>query len=134
MNPKTIITNPTFTTPPYVQLQRSINQFKKKKSTSLLVTSNTGDSLQVHKDMPFSTKDADHDNLDPGNCAQWYHGGWWYNACQQSNLNGAYRHGLEHSHRDGVQWATFTGNDYSLKCSEMRFRPSSGLGPADLVG
>merc|ERR1712154_209395 len=46
-----------------------------------------GDSLDVHNGSPFSTKDRDNDKHG-SNCAQSYHGAWWYTACHSSNLNG----------------------------------------------
>ena len=38
--------------------------------------------------MRFSTKDKDNDRLANGNCAETYGGGWWYNRCGQTNVNG----------------------------------------------
>ena len=38
--------------------------------------------------MRFSTKDKDNDRWAYGNCAQTYGGGWWFNRCGQTNLNG----------------------------------------------
>ena len=47
-----------------------------------------GNSLQVHHGMQFTTKDKDND-MDPSqNCALNGRGGWWYNACGDSQLNG----------------------------------------------
>ncbi|XP_062618890.1 fibrinogen-like protein A [Saccostrea cucullata] len=40
--------------------------------------------------MQFSTHDMDNDNLDSVNCGSYMKGGWWYNSCTTSNLNGVY--------------------------------------------
>ena len=79
-----------------------------------------GDSLHMHHNgMKFSTKDADNDS-DGGNCAQGYHGAWWYYHCHLSNLNGRYLRGPHKSYADGVNWFTFRGHHYSLKTTEMK--------------
>ena len=52
-----------------------------------------GDSMntfQSHNHMAFSTYDSDNDMRFYDNCAQIFKSGWWFNACFQSNLNGAY--------------------------------------------
>ncbi|XP_076333988.1 techylectin-5B-like [Tachypleus tridentatus] len=48
-----------------------------------------GNSLDHHNNMMFSTKDKDNDK-NSGNCVENYKGGWWYNSCYFSNLNGMY--------------------------------------------
>jgi len=56
----------------------------------LLVSGFSGtaaDSLSYHNNMPFSTRDQDHDKNNR-NCATTHHGAWWYNSCHHSNLNG----------------------------------------------
>ncbi|XP_064550723.1 ficolin-1-like [Drosophila montana] len=40
----------------------------------------TDDLLQHHKDHKFTTYDRDNDNLNSGNCAIEYGGGWWYDS------------------------------------------------------
>lgn len=47
------------------------------------------DSFSYHNGMAFSTADNDNDRYSK-NCAQMYGGGWWYNSCHRSNLNGKY--------------------------------------------
>ena len=74
--------------------------------------------------MKFSTKDVDNDQTGGSNCAQLYKGAWWYNKCHSSNLNGQYLAGLHGSYADGVNWAPFKGQYYSLKTSEMKVRPT----------
>lgn len=38
--------------------------------------------------MSFSTVDKDNDQYRDGSCARVMRGGWWYNKCSTSNLNG----------------------------------------------
>ncbi|XP_049288334.1 fibrinogen-like protein 1 [Anopheles funestus] len=81
---------------------------------------NAGNSLQESEGMKFSTYDRDNDKSSQ-NCAQENHGGWWYKACGDSNLNGAYR--KEYSHDlTGIFWKEFRGLNYSLKRSRIMIR------------
>ncbi|KAM9307314.1 angiopoietin-related protein 2-like isoform 1-T2 [Pholidichthys leucotaenia] len=86
---------------------------------------NAGDSLTWHNGKQFTTLDRDRD-VYPGNCAHYQKGGWWYNACAHSNLNGVwYRNGHYRSrYQDGVYWAEFRGGAYSLKKVTMMIRPN----------
>ncbi|XP_075758626.1 angiopoietin-related protein 6 [Pelodiscus sinensis] len=83
-----------------------------------------GDSLAWHDGRPFSTRDRDHDAY-AGSCAQYQKGGWWYNACAHSNLNGVWYAGGHYRSRyqDGVYWAEFRGGAYSLRKVLMMVRP-----------
>ena len=81
-----------------------------------------GDSLFLHRGMQFSTKGRDNDNA-VGNCAMGYKGGWWYNACHDSNLNGRYVKGNHSTHADGVNWYRWKSNYYSVKRAEMKIKP-----------
>ena len=83
---------------------------------SILYDSGSGrDSLNG---MAFSTYDRDNDLHGGLNCAQLWKGGWWYNACTNSQLNNIYVHD---SPKEGepVFWFTFTGYDRSLKFVEI---------------
>ncbi|XP_071792654.1 microfibril-associated glycoprotein 4-like [Asterias amurensis] len=85
----------------------------------------TGDSMIEHNGMPWSTYDNDNDNAE-GNCAEIYHGAWWYNDCQTSNLNGPYRRYRNlGSDEKGVTWENWAGNDKSLIKVEMNVKPLS---------
>nr|XP_060627855.1 angiopoietin-4 [Anolis sagrei ordinatus] len=74
----------------------------------------------------FSTRDADNDNC-MCKCAQMLSGGWWFDACGLSNLNGIYypaRHNIRKL--NGIRWHYFQGPGYSLKSTRMMIRPLSG--------
>ncbi|XP_043921645.1 angiopoietin-1 [Protopterus annectens] len=72
----------------------------------------------------FSTKDADNDNC-MCKCALMLTGGWWFDACGPSNLNGMYyTAGQHHGKLNGIKWHYFKGPSYSLRGSGMMIRPS----------
>ncbi|XP_071828199.1 fibrinogen-like protein A isoform X1 [Apostichopus japonicus] len=77
------------------------------------------DALDYHRNMSFSTSDADHDPA-TWNCAASNKGGWWFNACDTSNLNG--RYGVEED-AGAVEWTGMPGGSYALKFTEMKIRP-----------
>ncbi|GIY82036.1 techylectin-5A [Caerostris darwini] len=84
-----------------------------------------GDSMiSEHNNHKFSTKDQDNDTH-RDNCAQSFKGGWWYNSCHDSNLNGLYLRGVHESHSDGVNWSSFRGYKEALDTTEMKIRPKS---------
>ena len=89
----------------------------------LILSGNSGDSLAVHRDMPFTTRDQDNDIWRDHNCAIKFKGAWWYKRCHQSNLNGLYLRGNHSSFADGVNWKDWKGHHYSLKRTEMKMRP-----------
>lgn len=113
---------------------------------------NAGDSLFSHNGLAFSTFDVDNDNREgedfaERSCARLYkvpaickqnmifrifyldlfklQGGWWYGNCHDSNLNGWYLGGPHRSFADGINWYTWSGYNYSLRRTMMRFRPQS---------
>lgn len=81
-----------------------------------------GDSLSRERGQPFTTKDNDNDGS-VKNCAPESKGAWWYHSCHYSNLNGLYDHGQHSSAGDGVNWYHWKGYRYSLKRTEMKFKP-----------
>jgi len=78
-----------------------------------------GDSLSYHVSRMFTTYDQDHDGLSSSNCAELFHGAWWYHTCHESNLNGEYNN-TEHS--EGINWFSWRGYMYSLQFAEMKIR------------
>lgn len=84
---------------------------------------NAGDSLRYHNNTNFSTMNKDNDKC-VDDCAALRKGGYWYNCCTDSNLNGVfYRHGEHSRSSDGITWYGWHGSNYSLKKVEMKIRP-----------
>ena len=85
----------------------------------------TGDELgSSNNGMRFSTKDKDVD-IFGGDCADLYHGGWWYSNCARANLNGEYvTPGTQSSHYYGMGGVVYYGFQHykSLKATKMMFR------------
>lgn len=89
--------------------------------------SSTQDSLSSHSGERFSTFDMDQDSHQENNCAKLYKGGWWYNSCHDSNLNGVYYPGGELADSrvaDGITWENWLGNAFSLKSTVIAIRPT----------
>ncbi|XP_068578210.1 angiopoietin-4 [Cebidichthys violaceus] len=80
-------------------------------------------SLSTHG-TGFSTRDQDNDNCDHCKCALMLTGGWWFDACGFSNLNGIY-YSVGHNIRklNGIKWHHFRGPSYSLRSTSMMVRP-----------
>ncbi|GLD51303.1 angiopoietin-related protein 3-like protein [Lates japonicus] len=79
-----------------------------------------------HTGMMFSTKDRDNDNHQEFNCANNYTGGWWFNACGDTNLNGRYfqmRPKGRSERRRGIQWKPSRKACYSLKLTQISVHP-----------
>jgi ficolin len=79
---------------------------------------NAGDSLMASHNMKFSTFDKDNDAFS-GNCAEAYHGAWWYWGCHNSNLNGLWGNT---EYAKGLTWYTITGYYASATFTEMKIR------------
>ena len=81
---------------------------------------NFGSSNTGNNNMLFSTKDRDNDGHDDAVCAVEDYGGWWYDYCSFSNLNGKWG---SRSEEKGVYWYDLTGFDNSVAFTEMKIRP-----------
>ena len=73
--------------------------------------------------MKFSTKDRDNDQYEVGSCARTYKGGWWYNACHESNLNGPYRQHASQTIRGVVAYNWKEFGDQKFVQTSMMIRP-----------
>ncbi|KAL9965967.1 hypothetical protein ACROYT_G029841 [Oculina patagonica] len=82
----------------------------------------SGDSLSYHSDMMFSTRDKDNDKWKTGSCSNDLTGGWWFNDCHHSNLNGQFMGNTKAY--SGIGWSRFKHN-LSLKFAEMKMRAQS---------
>ncbi|XP_053664381.1 ficolin-1-like [Anopheles marshallii] len=80
-----------------------------------------GDSLSRNVGSMFSTYDMDNDKYS-SSCAEVYRGGWWYDACHLSNLNGKYMKGATTVYAVSMCWNSFKGFYYSLKTSRIMVR------------
>uniref|UniRef100_A0A8C5RB48 Fibrinogen C-terminal domain-containing protein n=1 Tax=Leptobrachium leishanense TaxID=445787 RepID=A0A8C5RB48_9ANUR len=78
---------------------------------------NAGDSLTYHNNKKFSTKDKD---FTASKCVESYKGGWWYETCHYSNLNGRYL--LQTNNAEGISWYNSKNSYDTFKHSEMKIR------------
>ncbi|KFB41088.1 AGAP011223-PA-like protein [Anopheles sinensis] len=78
-----------------------------------------GDSLSYHKNKKFSTFDRDNDAL-AGNCAESYHGAWWYHLCHYTHLNGRYQSTT--NDRSAMVWNRFKNDLRGMSYSRMMMR------------
>ncbi|XP_048116908.1 angiopoietin-1-like isoform X2 [Alosa alosa] len=105
--------------------QFHISNEKQKYRLSVKGYSGTAGRLSslVSRGADFSTKDVDNDNC-ICQCAPLLTGGWWFDACGASNLNGVYyRQGQHMGKLNGIKWHYFKGPSYSLHKTTMMIRP-----------
>ena len=81
-----------------------------------------GDAMAFQNGMQFTKIDNDNDADSTRNCAVVFRGGWWYKNCHNTNPYGLYLHGANSIHGEGVTWAPYKGQGYSLKTMEMKIR------------
>ncbi|XP_030639118.1 angiopoietin-1-like [Chanos chanos] len=98
-----------------------------KRNYRLFLRSHSGtagrQSSLVINGADFSTKDVDNDNC-ICKCALMLTGGWWFDACGPSNLNGMYyTYGQNTGKLNGIKWHYFKGSSYSLRATAMMIRP-----------
>ncbi|TSK31429.1 Angiopoietin-2 [Bagarius yarrelli] len=80
-------------------------------------------SSLTHSGTMFSTKDQDNDRCSC-KCAQMASGGWWFEACGPSNLNGIYHTGISSVMRyNGVKWYYWKGPNSIITKTTMMIRP-----------
>ncbi|XP_018615368.1 angiopoietin-2b isoform X1 [Scleropages formosus] len=79
-------------------------------------------SSLAHSGIPFSTKDRDNDRC-TCNCSQMASGGWWFEACGPSNLNGIYYSGKSSILRlNGIKWYYWKGLSLKITTTTMMVR------------
>ncbi|TDG43808.1 hypothetical protein AWZ03_009758 [Drosophila navojoa] len=85
---------------------------------------NAGDSMRDNEHQKFTTFDRDNDQSE-FNCAETCLGGWWYNNCGLSNLNGRYTMRDEYYDNSeyGIFWDEWQGPGYTLQSVQIMIRP-----------
>ncbi|KAK3717927.1 hypothetical protein RRG08_009354 [Elysia crispata] len=76
-----------------------------------------GNPLDYHNNCAFTTFDRDND-LGKSNCAESQRGGWWFNNCDDANLNGDWGG----DDNKGMEWDGFISSSQSVDFSEMKIR------------
>uniref|UniRef100_A0A182F2M7 Fibrinogen C-terminal domain-containing protein n=1 Tax=Anopheles albimanus TaxID=7167 RepID=A0A182F2M7_ANOAL len=81
-----------------------------------------GDGLRDQQDMQFSTPDRDNDRKKEQHCARTWQGGWWFNACFKSFLNGPYQNNGS-TLVPKIAWHPFNNDWRGFKLVRMYIRP-----------
>ena len=103
----------------------SLSRFISTFSITVYQKYKTNTGMGYYSGHPFSTSDKDRSGY---HCGEKGHGGWWYSACSDVNLNGKYvtpgtvfkqnQHDLGYGGVIYVNWSGFK----SLKSTKMMFR------------
>uniref|UniRef100_A0A8C7E594 Angiopoietin like 3 n=1 Tax=Naja naja TaxID=35670 RepID=A0A8C7E594_NAJNA len=92
------------------------------------ITGNIPNALPEQKEIKFATKDHSNSTERKLNCTESDSGGWWYNVCEETNLNGKYirsssKGKLERKKR-GLYWKPQKGKPYLLKSTKLMIYPT----------
>ena len=79
------------------------------------ILGNAGDALSRHRGKPFSASDDDRSGF---GCATSHQGGWWFENCLDSNLNGAFT--SPSNSETTIFWRTINAN---IVKTEMKIQP-----------
>ncbi|XP_051943647.1 angiopoietin-related protein 3-like [Hippocampus zosterae] len=91
-----------------------------------LLSGDLSDPMKNHTGMMFSTKDRDNNKHRHSNCDHNYTGGWWFNSCGDTNLNGRYfrmRHKGRSDRRRGIHLKPGRKASYSLRFTQISVFP-----------
>ncbi|KAI1230437.1 hypothetical protein IHE44_0009894, partial [Lamprotornis superbus] len=92
------------------------------------LTGELENAIGEFRQLPFSTRDRDHDLKADTNCAKHLSGGWWFSTCGHANLNGKYFRSIprqRHERKQGIFWKTWKGRYYPLKSTIMKIQPAA---------
>ncbi|XP_071836944.1 ficolin-2-like [Apostichopus japonicus] len=88
-----------------------------------LPESTCADSFAIHRNMSFTTNDKDNDKHGTGNCALSQGSTWWYNRCDECDLNSRYFFRTGDFVDACIEWTGLPGGNCNLKFTEMKVRP-----------
>ncbi|XP_053104290.1 angiopoietin-related protein 3 [Hemicordylus capensis] len=92
------------------------------------ITGNIPSALPEEKEMKFCTKDHGNNTERTINCPESDSGGWWFSACEETNLNGKYiktsSKGKLEKKKRGLYWKPQKGRSYLLKSTKMMIHPT----------
>ncbi|XP_036413283.1 microfibril-associated glycoprotein 4-like [Colossoma macropomum] len=101
----------------YTSFSIDSETYRYKLHASGFINGGAGESLFYHNDMQFATYDRD-----TNGCAVSNSGGYWFNNCLVSNLNGLYKWGPSAPQNAAIVWCNWKGCNYSLKTVVMKIK------------